>query len=206
MRKIQLLICAIALIFTSCSLSNEEKAEKLITESIKESLSHPDSYEPISTRVDSMFIDINTIEDIIRIHEDVKTILGCINECKSKMDYFFSYYEEAEKAKVLSDLNKHNKKLSEKLSSLKDLIAIYNEKEFAGWIVTHKYNALNKYGLTPVIPAQSVFFCDKDFSSCYNLSIHEFMDLKDIIEIVNNSKSDSDIINNYQQKFVIYPF
>lgn len=205
MKKIQLFVFAFVLIFTSCSLSNEEKAERLITESIKESLFYPDSYETISTRVDSFFIDVNAIEDIVRIHEDVKTVLGSINGCETKMDYLFSFYEESEKEEVLSDLEKHNKKLSEKLASLKELIAIYNEREFAGWVVTHKYNALNKYGFAPIIPAQSIFFCNGDFSSCYELNIHEFMDLKDIIEIVNNSKSDVDIINKYRKAFFISP-
>ena len=57
-----------ALVITSCTLSNEEKAEKLVKETLKDYLYHPDSYEPISTRVDSMFIDVTTIEPIMSIH------------------------------------------------------------------------------------------------------------------------------------------
>ena len=56
-KVIALLFCAIALVITSCTPSNEEKAEKLVKETLKDYLYHPDSYEPISTRVDSMFID-----------------------------------------------------------------------------------------------------------------------------------------------------
>ena len=62
---ITLLFCAIALIMTSCTLSNERKAEKLVKETLKNYLYHPNSYEPISTRVDSMFIDVTTIEPIM---------------------------------------------------------------------------------------------------------------------------------------------
>ena len=38
MKKLQLLFCAVALIMISCTLSNEEKAEKLIQESLKGTL------------------------------------------------------------------------------------------------------------------------------------------------------------------------
>ena len=40
-----------ALVITSCTPSNEEKAEKLVKETLKDYLYHPDSYEPISTRL-----------------------------------------------------------------------------------------------------------------------------------------------------------
>ena len=52
---VTLSLCTVALIMTSCTLSNEEKAEKLVKETLKDYLYHPDSYEPISTKVDSMF-------------------------------------------------------------------------------------------------------------------------------------------------------
>lgn len=39
--------CAITLIMTSCPLSNKGKAERLIKETLKDYLYHPDSYEPI---------------------------------------------------------------------------------------------------------------------------------------------------------------
>ena len=40
---ITLLSCAVALVMTSCTLSNEEKAEKLVKETLKDYLYHPDS-------------------------------------------------------------------------------------------------------------------------------------------------------------------
>ena len=76
---ITLLSCAVALVMTSCTLSNEEKAEKLVKETLKDYLYHPDSYEPISTKVDSMFIDVTTIEPIMKISEDIKDLMSKIN-------------------------------------------------------------------------------------------------------------------------------
>ena len=134
---ITLLSCAVALVMTSCTLSNEEKAEKLVKETLKDYLYHPDSYEPISTKVDSMFIDITTIEPIMKISEDIKDLMSKINRCKMKvesaessMDIFapngyssqYSRGEYArakkEKEEAKSDLDKYTKKLSEQLVSL----------------------------------------------------------------------------------------
>ena len=77
-----------ALVITSCTLSNEEKAEKLVKETLKDYLYHPDSYEPISTRVDSMFIDVTTIEPIMKISDEIKNLISKINRCERKIECF----------------------------------------------------------------------------------------------------------------------
>ena len=81
-----------ALVITSCTLSNEEKAEKLVKETLKDYLYHPDSYEPISTRVDSMFIDVTTIEPIMKISDEIKNLISkinlhfpCLSVCSTKI-------------------------------------------------------------------------------------------------------------------------
>ena len=75
-----------ALVVTSCTLSNEEKAEKLVKETLKDYLYHPDSYEPISTRIDSMFIDVTTIEPIMEISDEIKDLISKINRCERKIE------------------------------------------------------------------------------------------------------------------------
>lgn len=75
-----------ALVITSCTLSNEEKAEKLVKETLKDYLYHPDSYEPISTRVDSIFIDVTTIEPIMKISDEIKNLISKINRCERKIE------------------------------------------------------------------------------------------------------------------------
>lgn len=148
---ITLLFCAVALVMTSCTLSNEDKAEKLVKETLKDYLYHPDSYEPISTRVDSMFIDVTTIEPIMKISDDIKDLMSKINRCKnniesaeSSMDIwasssYFSQFSRGEyarakkeKEEAISDLNKYTKKLSEQLATLKENVAKYHKGEFTG--------------------------------------------------------------------------
>ena len=77
---ITLLSCAVALVMTSCTLSNEEKAEKLVKETLKDYLYHPDSYEPISTKVDDLNKSIEELDDIQmitnNISETIKEAVG----------------------------------------------------------------------------------------------------------------------------------
>ena len=85
-KAIVTLSLAVALIMASCTLSNEEKAEKLIKETLKDYLYHPDSYKPISTRVDSMFVDITTIKSIMEISDEIKSLIFKINDVKEEIE------------------------------------------------------------------------------------------------------------------------
>lgn len=44
-----------AAMLVACSQTPEKKADALITDIVKESLFHPESYSPVRTRVDSAF-------------------------------------------------------------------------------------------------------------------------------------------------------
>lgn len=93
MKKAKLLLWTLALVMISCTPSNEEKAEKLMQQTVKEYLYHPKSYEPISTRVDSMFIDVTAIEpimgnskEIIKLIEKIQRTESDINSAETEMD------------------------------------------------------------------------------------------------------------------------
>ena len=141
-----------AVIMTSCTLSNEDKAEKLVKETLKDYLYHPDSYEPLSTRVDSMFIDVTTIEPIMETSDEIKELISKINKCEREIesaessmdiwapDGFSSQYSRGEyarakkeKEEAKSNLDKYTKKLSGKFASLKENIEKYHKGEFTGW-------------------------------------------------------------------------
>lgn len=95
-------------IMASCT-SNEKKAEDLI----KDKLISLDSYEPISTKVDSAFIDMAAIDPIIEICHEINNLTDQMNICEQ--------YEE----KTESYLYDSARELSEKLASLKENVARY---------------------------------------------------------------------------------
>ncbi len=214
---ITLLFCVVALVMTSCTLSNEDKAERLIKETLKDYLYHPDSYEPISTRVDSMFIDVTTIEPIMEISNEIKDLMSKINKCERKIEsaessmdlwapdsYYSSQYSRGEyarakkeKEEAKSDLDKYTKKLSEQLVSLKEYVAKYHKGEFTGWAVSHRFRSLNGAG-SMTIPGEMIFFCDKEFTTCGGYEIDKFEDFAKILKAVDEATSDEGIIDYFK--------
>jgi len=211
---ITLVLWAVVLVMTSCTLSNEEKAEKLVKETLKDHLYHPDSYEPLSTRVDSMFIDVTTIEPIMEISDDIKNLMSKINRCEreikfteSSMDiwnpnrYYSSQYSRGEyarakkeKEETSSDLEKYTKKLSEQLASLKKYVTKYHKGDFTGWMVSHKFRGLNGAG-TMTIPGEMIFFCDKEFTTCSGYEVDKLENFSKILKVVDEATSDEDIMD-----------
>ncbi len=219
---ITLLFCAIALIMTSCTLSNEEKAEKLIKETLKDYLYHPDSYEPISTRVDSMFIDVTTIEPIMEISDEIKDLISKINGCEGKIesaessmdiwapDGYSSQFSRGnyarakkEKEEAKSDLDKYTKKLSGQLASLKENVVKYHKGEFTGWVVSHRYRSLNGTG-SMTIPGETIFFCDEEFTTCCGYEVDDFEDFAKILKAVDEATSDEDIMDYFKENFLVW--
>lgn len=213
---VTLSLCAVALFIASCTPSKEEKAEKLVKETLKDYLYHPDSYEAISTRVDSMFIDVTTIEPIMKISGEISNLISKIDKCKmdiesaeSSMNIYapdgyssrFTRGEYArakkEKENAQSDLNKYAKKLSGKVASLKENVTKYHKGEFTGWAVSHRFRSLNGAG-SLTIPGEMIFFCDKEFTNCTGYEVGKFKEFAKILEIVDEATSDEDIIDYFK--------
>lgn len=211
---VALSICAVTLIMASCTLSNEKKAEKLVKETLKAYLYYPGSYEPISTRVDSMFIDATTIGPIMEISDEISDLISMINRCEmniesaeSSMDiyapdgyssqYIRGEYARAQKEKeeAQSDLDRYTKKLSGKLASLKENVAKYHKGEFTGWAVSHRY----RYGTDSMtIPGAVIFFCDKEFTTCVGYQAGKIEEFAKILKTVDEATSDEDIMDYFK--------
>ena len=133
MKKLQLLFCAVALIMISCTLSNEEKAEKLIQESLKGTLYHPESYKSISTQVDSAFINFENLAKVGELCEELGDLLD------KESEYQREYFDETPEQKVVDlDFSKKktepNKLTSEDLTFTKEEESVIREviQEYLG--------------------------------------------------------------------------
>lgn len=201
---------------TSCTLSNEKKAEKLVKETLKDYLYHPNSYEPISTRVDSMFIDVTTIEPIMESSNEIKDLISKINSSKRKiesaessMDIWapngyssrFSRGEYArakkEKEEAKSNLDKYTKKLSGQFASLKEYVTKYHKGEFTGWAVSHRFRSLNGAG-SMTIPGEMIFFCNEEFTTCVGYEVDKIENFAKILKAVDEATSDEDIMDYFK--------
>lgn len=217
MKKLHLLLCAIVAILASCTPSKEEKAEKIVAETVKDYLYHPDSYEAIATRVDSMFIDVTTIDPIMKISEDIQELLSKINRCEreiesaeSSMDIWsptgyssqFSRGEysraKKEKEEAVANLAKYKEKLLSQIVALKENVTKYHKGEFTGWAVTHRFKSLNGTG-EMTIPEEMIFFCDEEFTTCRGYDVDKLENFAEVLEAVDKATSDDDIIDYFKE-------
>ena len=230
---ITLSLCAVTFIMASCALSNEEKAEKLVKETLKDYLYYPDSYEPISTRVDSMFIDVTAIEPIIEISDEISDLISKIDKCemdiesaetsmniyapdgyssrftsgkyaRAKKEKYARAKKEKEEAQLY--LDKYAKKLLGKVASLKENVAKYHKGEFTGWAVSHRFRSLNGAG-SMTIPGEIIFFCDKEFTNGVGYEVGKFEEFAKILKAVDEATSDEDILDYFEDNsFLLFSF
>ena len=212
----------IVLIMISCTPSNEEKAEALIKETLKDYLYHPDSYEPISTKIDSVFTDLSIVEPILKIGNDIKDSISKIAKYESELElaetsmdiwapngyssqYSRGNYARAKKEKdeAESNLEKYIKKLNDQFVCLKDNIAKHRKGEFTGWLAFHRFSSLNGPGTTS-IPGEMIFFCDKEFTSCIGYEVEKLEEFVEIVNIVENATSDDDIMDYFTESGPYY--
>lgn len=211
------LLFLLVVIMSSCTLSNEKKAEILIKETLKEYLYHPDSYEPIATKVDSIFIDINMIEPIMESSDKIDDLISKIDNCNSKIDraessmdiwaphgYYSSQFERGQYARAKkerdeakSDLDKYNKKLYAQLAILKENVAKIRVEEFTGWAVAHRFRSLNGAGSNTLI-GEWVFFCDQKFTTCQGFELSKLEKYANVSEVVREATCDEDIIDYFK--------
>lgn len=173
MKRITLLIALATLLLTSCS--PVKKAEKLIKKEMPTLLAHPESYEPIATRLDSTFAPMETQEFVQQLQtirqlqkqiEHLNTqkapLTDQLHSCQWLLDNYAGNannpniqqriaqkQEEAEH--YTTQLEELNKQIEEQQQIL-DLTRqnarnlMQQEKQFNGYRATHTYQHLNEEG------------------------------------------------------------
>lgn len=214
MKKLHLFLCAIAFVFVSCALSNEDKAEKLIKKSIIETLYNPDSYEPISTQVDSSFINFENILKFGELIEELGELLA--KEQQYQIKYKFAekmmsiyvptsfYYSEhsrvnynqykQEYEEYKEKLEKLTPKISSIINELREVSKDIITEEHTGWIVSHRFNLKDDEN-SKIISRDMVYVCDIKFSQCGNgVDSKAFEIMLKLIRELSKATSDEDFM------------
>ena len=226
MRNTFLLLFTTIFIFTSCTPTNEERAEDLISACIKDCLTYPESYETISTRIDSSRINVSKMGEIIELTEDctdlydkIRTIEWRIESAQSSMDIYIpkkrTYNSEysrdnynrakAEKKEYELEFKQLNPKLEEKVLALRNLTNNLYDSEINGWAVTHRFRCKNDYG-AQMPPQEMVFFCDLNFERCQGWTVEQIESFFKIIECVNESETDKILLKNLKDIRYIFNY
>lgn len=211
MKKIISLLSLFILIFASCNKSKEEKAEALIKGTLKDYLYHPDTYEPLSTTIDSAFVDLAYLEStvnyckvLIELLEKSKEYSANIEEEEMSMNIwhdegYSSNFSRAEynRAKKKRDdnqalLDKVTEKINIKLSTIKDCKDKLYKDEFTGWFVSHRFKSSNGAN-TMSIPGEMFFICDKDFTTCKGWDTEDFNTISKLIDAIFSAENEEEL-------------
>ena len=215
MKNLHLLFCIMALLIASCAPTNEEQAEKLVSDCIKDYLTYPDSYESISTKIDSTRVNVSKIEEILEQTKEVASLGSKIRSlefdvesAQSTMEiyapdgYYYSDFERGKYNRAKAEYEKHKtnlQQLTEKLKSkVQDLrVAAENldDAENNGWIVTHRYRSKGDNG-EQLPPQEMVFFCDLEFNHCQGWMSQQYEFISKIINYIVESESDEELLDN----------
>ena len=231
MKKKHLLFIAIVFMLVSCNTAphiqtNEERAEDLISACIKDCLTYPESYETISTRIDSSRINVSKMGEIIELTEDctdlydkIRTIEWRIESAQSTMEIYNpkkrTYNSEhsrgnynrakAEKEEYELEFKQLNPKLEEKVLALRNSTNELYDSEINGWAVTHRFRCENDYEVQ-MPPQEMLFFCDLNFETCQGWTAKQIESFFKIIECVEESETDKMLLKNLQDIRYIFNY
>lgn len=190
MKKLLFLALA-SIVFASCNLSEESKAEALIEEDMKKALIVVDSYEPVETRLDSAFTpydQVEFIESAFAVMQYGKTIMQAEEEAKlAKMkmslyedshsmgSYEKNGYEEArsEYNEAVSRIKTTEEKTKKVVLEIRKMLQ--KKPEFIGYKAIHSYRAKNNAG--QIILGRALYVFDKELRNIvatYDMDGEEF--------------------------------
>lgn len=204
-----------ALLITSCAPTNEDRAEKLVSDCIKDYLTYPDSYESISTKIDSTRVNVSKIEEILEqtkevasLNSKIRSLEFDVESAQSTMEiyapdgYYYSDFERGKYNRAKAEYEKHKTNLQQSTEKLKskvqDLrVAAENlyDAENNGWIVTHRYRSKGDNG-EQLPPQEMVFFCDLEFIHCQGWMSQQYEFISKIINFIVESESDEELLDN----------
>lgn len=191
--------CVLALfvvIVVACGQSQEQKAERLIKESLKKSLYKPETYKPVETKVDSAFAPYDDpaffeeLAELGKMNSEYEELESEARRAKTSISiysgpYQTSYekneYQEAkadyEKAKAkIEKLKKKGRKQYEKVEKM-----FHGSRKFIGYKAVHNYRADNNAGNTLI--GNTIFFIDKNFEEVtYSMEVEEYNQIQEAIE------------------------
>ena len=215
MKNLHLLFCIMALLTASCAPTNEERAEKLVSDCIKDYLTYPDSYESISTKIDSTRVNVSKIEEILEqtkevasLDSKIRSLEFDVESAQSTMEiyapdgYYYSDFERGKYNRAKAEYEKHKTNLQQSTEKLKskvqDLrVAAENlyDAENNGWIVTHRYRSKGDNG-EQLPPQEMVFFCDLEFNHCQGWMSQQYEFITKIINYIVESETDEELLDN----------
>lgn len=151
----------------------EQKAKAVVKEYVCSNLFHPDSYDPVETRVDSAFYSCMTDRDCLVAAYELIDLRSKYNSAKASYDeavnnirtfggtgVFRHFSVERDDAKKTMDETKPKIEERERIIKNRD---DSHDGEFVGWFIYNRYRAKSNNG--NVSFGEALIVADKDMNS-----------------------------------------
>lgn len=201
MKNQRLLLLAIAtILFVSCG-NEEKRINKLIADASKSMLYYPESYDPVSLKIDSLFTDIITDKNIkkanrlVSITNQVESLQRQIEYSEEEVEYWKGKYYANDMLKkysreVESNTQKKDDLVEEGRQIYSELKEVVNaERSFRGFVVEHRFRAKNNNG--NVLMSDMLYILNKEKTEVicgYDETDVEFQNFLQVINEIKESE------------------
>ena len=211
MRKIIIPLMSILVLAASCT-SQEEKAQEGIVAYIKENVPGLDSYTPISTTVDSAFVDYATdpksFELFLELGQVFTESFGYVSEMNGA-ERFIGEYEakgasqsgisEDEYNEAKQDLENYERLLEESMNKasakfyeLKERQKSLKIGEYYGWLVKNKFKVMNQ-NTNQEETLEFLFLMTPDYKVVDSYTIDMYQSAKKLMDGISKAETFEDL-------------
>ena len=202
--RVSLILMLTSFFCFSCSKTKDEKIQEIVNNSIKNDLFFPESYDPIEVKIDSVFDNMLSSEnieiacEIIRIDDEVQALNNKIeNERKILGIYNNSWLFKNEIAQSKREIQEFENKRTEKENLLMQLFNSLQEqywqrREFTGYCAIQKFRAKNNDN--QICIEQYAVCIDTEATKSlafYSLKNEQFVTYNHIIELIQKIGKDN---------------
>lgn len=153
----------------SCSTSEpslQQRAEQLVkTETVK-NLYIPESYSPVETRVDSMFVSA---------YNDPAILLAAARIIEAEDEYYNNAPYLLFPGDNDIDYDEARETIAEQIDIIRLRVADLAEGVFCGWSIRHRFRADDRLGNTAF--GETLFIADKDLSPYWSFDLDSNADI-----------------------------
>ena len=194
-----LFFCIFVSVFLCCGCSKMSKAEALAKQEVLKYLYVPESYDPVETKLDSVFSPgesvetLSLVDQLLKLENEINRLDSQIREVKDRLSFFPDSHDSFWEKQI----DNLNLELSEKMDEYNALITDYDnlynkinnllnaEQIFCGYKIYQRFRCKNNNG--EITFSDVVIYTDEDIQEVKAVS--DCDKLNPLLNAINNIKN-----------------
>lgn len=185
MRTQLLALLCMLFVFSSCT-SRESRINSMVEKEMKNTLTYPETYEPINTVIDTAYAPLQTPDYFKKVYTLCK-LGNTIGDLRRDIDYSFN---DGKKERLQKKLNESTQKAKKLISAIK--ADIKAKPTFYCIRATHNYRATTNGGQTRALT--TIFLLDEEgkaINFSYSPDEMDMQYIKKLLELITVDKNNN---------------